>query len=96
MRLPRVHGPEWCPICMIPMGRVGRGNPPGGTARRDHETHLHAVLTEYQQPYNIARLHQGNRTAGPRRIRDTTCATVTDFDTAPIHRRSVLGGLVNE
>jgi len=28
--------------------------------------------------------------------RDTTCATVTDFDTAPIHRRSVLGGLVNE
>jgi putative transposase len=60
------------------------------------ETHLRAVLAKYQQHYNTARPHQGIAQQVPDGDCDTTRATVTDLDTAPIHRRPVLGGLIND
>jgi hypothetical protein len=58
--------------------------------------HLHAVLTEYQAHYNTGRPHQGIA----QRVPDDECnaprATVTDIDTQQIHRKFVLGGLINE
>jgi putative transposase len=75
-----------------------------GTLRREAldrtlilgEAHLRAVLTEYQQHYNTARPHQGIAQHVPDADHDTTRFTVTDLDGAGIHRRSVLGGLINE
>jgi putative transposase len=75
-----------------------------GTLRREvldrtlilDEAHLRAVLTEYQTRYNTARPHQGIAQHVPGADRDTPCVTVTDLDTARIHRRPVLGGLINE
>jgi transposase InsO family protein len=75
-----------------------------GTLRREAldrtlilgEAHLRAVLAEYQQHYNTARPHQGIAQHVPDADRDTTCFTVTHLDTARVHRRSVLGGLINE
>jgi putative transposase len=58
--------------------------------------HLRAVLTEYQTHYNTARPHQSIAQHVPGVDRDTPRATVTDLGTARIHRRSVLGGLINE
>jgi putative transposase len=60
------------------------------------EAHLRAVLMEYQTHYNTARPHQGIAQHVPGADRDTLRATVTDLDTARIHRRRVLGGLINE
>jgi putative transposase len=75
-----------------------------GTLRREvldrtlihGEAHLRAVLTEYQTHYNTARPHQGIAQHVPDADRDTPRATVTDPGTARIHRRPVLGGLINE
>jgi putative transposase len=44
----------------------------------------------------MARPHQGIAQHFPDADRDTPRATVTDLDTARIHRRPVLGGLINE
>ena len=71
-----------------------------GTLRRElldrvlilGEGHLHAVLTEYQVHYNTARPHQGIA----QRVPDGEHLTVTDPDRGPIHRKPVLGGLINE
>ena len=49
-----------------------------------------------KQHYNTARPHQGIAQHVPDADRDTTCFTVTDLDTARVHRRPVLGGLINE
>ena len=57
---------------------------------------LRAVLTEYQTHYNAARPHQGIAQHVPGADRDTPRVTVTEIDTGRIHRRSVLGGLINE
>ena len=75
-----------------------------GTLRREvldralilGEVHLRAVLTGYQTHYNTARPHQGIAQHVPDADRDTPRATVTDLDTGRIHRRPVLGGLINE
>ena len=75
-----------------------------GTLRREvldqtlilGEAHLRVVLMEYQQHYNIARPHQGIAQRVPDGDRDTTRFALTDLDTARIHRRPVLGGLINE
>jgi putative transposase len=75
-----------------------------GTLRREvldrtlilGEAHLRAVLTEYQQHYNTARPHQGTAQHVPDRDPATTRFALTDLDTARIHRRPVLGGLINE
>jgi putative transposase len=76
-----------------------------GTLRRElldrvlilGQAHLHAVLAEYQTHYNMARPHQSITQHVPVRHRDPhRRATVTDLEAARIHRRPVLGGLINE
>ena len=58
--------------------------------------HLRAVLTEYQTHYNTARPHQGiaQHVRGSDRL--IPRAAVTGRGIARIHRRPVLGGLINE
>jgi putative transposase len=58
--------------------------------------HLHAVLTEYQAHYNTARPHQGIAQRVPGDECNAPRATVTDIDTQQIHRKPILGGLINE
>ena len=60
------------------------------------EAHLRAVLTEYQTHYNTARPHQGIAQHVPGSDRHIPRAAVTDPGTVRIHRRPVLGGLINE
>ena len=60
------------------------------------ERHLRAVLTGYQTHYNTARPHQGIAQHVPDSYRQTPRATVTAPDTARIHGRPVLAGLINE
>ena len=75
---------------------------PAGTLRREvpgrtlilGEAHLRAVLTEHQRHYNTARPHQGIAHDVP--DRHIPRATVTGPGTVRIHRRPVLGGLINE
>jgi putative transposase len=75
-----------------------------GTLRRElldrvmtlGETHLHAVLTDYQAHYNTARPHQGMAQRIPYNEPDAPRTTVTDVDTQQIRRKPVLGGLINE
>jgi transposase InsO family protein len=75
-----------------------------GTLRREildrvlmlGETHLRAVLTEYQAHYNTARPHQGIAQRVPADEPDTDPATGTTPDTRQIRRRPVLSGLINE
>ena len=56
------------------------------------EGHLHAVLAEYEVHYNTARPHQGIA----QRVPDGGHIIVTDLDRERIHRKPVLGGLINE
>jgi len=58
------------------------------------ERHLRAVLAEYQAHYNTARPHQGIARRVP--VGDAPHATVTNVDSQQIHRKPVLGGLINE
>ena len=75
-----------------------------GTLRRElldrvmilGETHLHAVLTDYQAHYNTARPHQGIAQRVPDDEPDAPRTTVTDVDRQQIHRKPVLGGLIIE
>jgi putative transposase len=75
-----------------------------GTLRRElldrvlilGEGHLRAVLTEYQVHYNTARPHQGIAQRVPDGEHDGGHLTVADLDRGPIHRKPVLGGLINE
>src|SRR5436190_12138782 len=75
-----------------------------GTLRREvldrvlilGEAHLRAVLTEYQAHYNTARPHQGIAQRVPNGEHDGGHLIVTDPDRERIHRKPVLGGLINE
>ena len=75
-----------------------------GTLRRElldrvlilGETHLRAVLTDYQAHYNMARPHQGIAQRVPADETDAHRASLTDVDTGQIRRKPVLGGLINE
>jgi putative transposase len=60
------------------------------------ERHLRAVLTEYQMHYNAARPHQGIAQRVPGGEHDGGHITVTGLDRERIHRKPVLGGLINE
>jgi len=70
-----------------------------GTLRREcldlqlivGESHLHAVLNEYETHYNDHRPQQGREQRPPNHEPDR----VIDL-TAPIRRREVLGGLIGE
>ena len=74
-----------------------------GTLRREildrvlilGEAHLRAVLAEYHANYNAARPHQGIA----QRVPDGEHGgylTVAGLDRERIHRKPVLGGLINE
>jgi transposase InsO family protein len=75
-----------------------------GTLRRElldrvlilGEGHLRAVLAEYQAHYNTARPHQGIAQRVPDGEHDGSHITATDLDRERIHRKPVLGGLINE
>ena len=75
-----------------------------GTLRRElldrvlilGEGHLRAVLAEYQAHYNTARPHQGIAQRVPDGEHDGGRLTVADLDRERIHRKPVLGGLINE
>ncbi len=58
--------------------------------------HLHAGLTGYQAHYNTARPHQGIAQRVPGDECNAPRAPVTDIDPRQIHRKPVLGGLINE
>ena len=73
-----------------------------GTLRREvldrvlilGEAHLRAVLTEYQAHYNTARPHQGIAQRIPHGEHDPR--PIAASDSAGIHRKPVLNGLINE
>jgi putative transposase len=75
-----------------------------GTLRRElldrvlilGETHLRAVLTDYQAHYDTARPRQGIAQRVPADERDAHPATVTDIDTWQIRRKPIFNGLINE
>jgi transposase InsO family protein len=75
-----------------------------GTLRREvldrmlilGEAHLRTVLADYQVHYNTARPHQGIAQRVPDGGHDGGHLTVADLDRERIHRRPVLGGLINE
>jgi hypothetical protein len=60
------------------------------------EAHLRAVLAEYQVHYNTARPHQGVAQRVPDGEHDVGHLTVAGLDRERIHRKPVLGGLINE
>ena len=75
-----------------------------GTLRRElldrmlilGEAHLRTVLAEYQVHYNTARPHHGIAQRVPDGEHDGGHLTVADLDRERIHRKPVLGGLINE
>ena len=75
-----------------------------GTLRRElldrvlilDEAHLRTVLAAYQAHYNTARPHQGIAQRVPDGERDGGRFAVADLDRGRIHRKPVLGGLINE
>jgi putative transposase len=75
-----------------------------GTLRRElldrllilGETHLRATLAKYQVHYNTARPHQGIAQRVPVGEYDGALLAVADLGRERIHRRAVLGGLINE
>ncbi|MGH3392472.1 MAG: integrase core domain-containing protein [Actinomadura sp.] len=56
-----------------------------------NEQHLRSALREYTDHYNLHRPHQSRRQRPP----DFDESVVTPLN-APIHRRKVLGGVINE
>ena len=75
-----------------------------GTLRRElldrvlilGEAHLRTVLAGYQEHYNTAWPHQGIAQRVPDGEHDGALLTVADLGRERIHRRPVLGGLINE
>jgi putative transposase len=75
-----------------------------GTLRRElldrvlihGELHLRTVLAEYQAHYNTARPHQGIAQRIPDGEHDGGHLAVANLGCERIHRRPVLGGLINE
>jgi len=58
--------------------------------------HLRTVLAEYEVHYNMARPHQGIAQRVPDSEHDGGHLTAADLDRGRIHRKPVLGGLINE
>ena len=76
-----------------------------GTLRRElldrmlilGEAHLRTILAEYQVHYNTARPHQGIAQRVPGGEHDSDrLLTVAGLERERIHRRPILGGLINE
>jgi transposase InsO family protein len=60
------------------------------------QAHVHTVLAEYQVHYNTARPHQGIAQRVPDGEHHGGHLAVADLDRERIHRKPVLGGLINE
>ncbi len=60
------------------------------------EAHLRTILAEYQVHYNTARPHQGIAQRVPDGEHNGGLLAVADLGRERIHRRPVLGGLINE
>ena len=60
------------------------------------ESHLRAVLAEYQEHYNTARPHQGIGQHVPDAEHHPPCITAGHFHARQIRRKPVLNGLINE
>jgi putative transposase len=92
------------PCCAAPIPGPGWTGPTAQSSRREildrtlilGERHLRSVLTEYQAYYNTARPHQGIAQRVPDSEHDGGHPTVADLDRERIHRKPVLGGLINE
>jgi putative transposase len=75
-----------------------------GTLRRElldrmlilGEAHLRTILAEYRVHYNTARPHQGIAQRVPGGKHGGSLLTVADLERERIHRKPVLGGLINE
>jgi putative transposase len=75
-----------------------------GTLRRElldrvlilGERHLYSVLAEYHTHDNTARPHQGIAQRVTDGEHDGGHLTIADLDRGRIHRRPVLGGLINQ
>ncbi len=75
-----------------------------GTLRRElldrvqilGKAHLRTVVAEYQVHYNTARPHQGIAQRVPDGEHDGGHLAVADLDRGPIHRKPVMGGLINQ
>ncbi|MFC5833295.1 integrase core domain-containing protein [Nonomuraea insulae] len=57
--------------------------------------HLRRTLTRYLQHYNTARPHRGIRQLSPSQA-ETGPPTPIDLASRRVHRRAILGGLINE
>ncbi|MFC7718518.1 integrase core domain-containing protein [Nonomuraea recticatena] len=74
-----------------------------GTLRRElldrtlilNERHLHRILTRYLEHYNTARPHRGLGQLSPSQA-ETGQPSPVDLASHRVHRRPILGGLVNE
>ncbi|WP_197093663.1 integrase core domain-containing protein [Nonomuraea sp. SBT364] len=74
-----------------------------GTPRRElldrmpilDERHLRRTLTRYLEHYNGARPHRGLRQLSPSQA-ETGPPSPVDLASHRVHRRPILGGLVNE
>ncbi|HEY5986834.1 MAG TPA: integrase core domain-containing protein [Streptosporangiaceae bacterium] len=60
------------------------------------ESHLRAVLVEYQVHYHTAWPHQGLAQRVPGGEREVPGVTAGNLDVKRIHRKPVLSGLINE
>ena len=89
-----VHAPRMNATCERLVGTLRR-EPPDRMLILG-EAHLRAVLAEYQEHYNTARPHQGIAQRVPGDECNAPRAAVTDIDIQQIHRKPVLGGLINE
>ncbi|WP_455432717.1 integrase core domain-containing protein [Streptosporangium soli] len=75
-----------------------------GTLRRElldrvlilNEQHLRRTLTRYLAHYNTARPHRGMGQLSPSQAETTSPPTPIDLADHRVHRRAILGGLINE
>jgi putative transposase len=85
-----VQAPRMNAICERLAGTLYRELP--GRVLILGESHLRTILAEYQVHYSMARPYQGIA----RRVPDGGLLTVAGLDRERIHRKPVLGGLINE
>jgi putative transposase len=89
-----VRAPRMNAICERPVGTLRRELP--GRVLIPGEAHLRTVLAEYPVHCNTARPHQGIAQRVPDAEHDGGRFAVAGLDRERIHRKPVLGGLINE
>ena len=89
-----IQAPPMNAICERLAGTLRRELPDRVLIRG--ESHLRTILAGYQVHYNTARPHQGIAQRVPDGEHDGGHIAVTGLDHERIHRKPVLGGLINE